>query len=188
MLNNVDNHNLSKIVNTSNFKNPYKIYFGSNGSHSAEIADLIIPTSAYTEKSALYTNIEGRVQSSTKIVEPLPNVYDDIKIFNDVSKILGSSLDFTNQQEALQLMYEQYPHIAKNGQVSCRSDILLQEINNLSEAEVLSEIRHIQISEDFTKKINDVLVDTSKLNHNSHNLDLNNAILQSSVILNKLLN
>jgi len=188
LLNNVDNYNLSKIVNTSNFKNPYKIYLGSNGSHSAEIADLIIPTSAYTEKSALYTNIEGRVQSSTKIVEPLPNVYDDIKIFNDVSKILGSSLDFTNQQEALQLMYEQYPHIAKNGQVSCRSDILLQEINNLSEAEVLSEIRHIQISEDFTKKINDVLVDTSKLNHNSHNLDLNNAILQSSVILNKLLN
>ena len=51
------------------FKNPYKIYLGSNGSYSTEIADLIIPTSAYSEKSALYTNIEGRVQSSKPIVE-----------------------------------------------------------------------------------------------------------------------
>ena len=187
LLNNVDNKNLSKLVSTTNFKNPYKIYLGSNGSYSAEIADLIIPTSAYSEKSALYTNIEGRVQSSKPIVESLSNVYDDIKIFNDVAKISGTTLDFTNQQEAIQLMYEQHPYLAKPNEISCRSNILLQEINNISEIEVLSEIRHIQISTDFEKKINDVLVDVSKLNHNSYNLDLNNSILQSSVILNKLI-
>ena len=50
-------------------------------------------------------------------------------------------------------MYEQHPYLAKPNEISCRSSILLQEINNLSEVEVLSEIRHIQISTDFEKKI-----------------------------------
>ena len=187
-LNNVDNQYVNKLINTTHFVNNYKVYFGSNGSYSAEIADLIIPTSAYSEKSALYTNIEGRVQSSQKILDPLPGVFDEITIFTDIAKILGISLDFSNQQQAVQLMYEQYPHLAKVNQVACRADILWQEVEKLNEIAIISEIRQIQISTDIDKKINDILVDPNKLYHNNaYNLELNNSILQSSVILNKLI-
>ncbi len=40
----------------------FVVYIGTHGDRGAHRADVILPASAYTEKSGLYVNTEGRVQ------------------------------------------------------------------------------------------------------------------------------
>ena len=47
-------------------KDEFIIYQGSHGDKGAEIADIILPGSAYTEQSGHYTNLEGKIQKLTK--------------------------------------------------------------------------------------------------------------------------
>ena len=53
-----------------NFKknNEFIIYQGSHGDRGAEIADLILPSAAFTEQNGLYENLEGRVQECKKLL------------------------------------------------------------------------------------------------------------------------
>ena len=37
------------------------IYQGSHGDKGAEIADIILPGAAYTEKNGLFINLEGKI-------------------------------------------------------------------------------------------------------------------------------
>lgn len=53
-------YNLSRI-------NFFHLFQGTHGDNGAYFADVILPTTAYTEKSMTYVNTEGRVQTS-KIV------------------------------------------------------------------------------------------------------------------------
>ena len=46
------------------------IYQGSHGDRGAEIADLVLPSAAFTEQSGLYENLEGRVQECKKSLLP----------------------------------------------------------------------------------------------------------------------
>ena len=46
--------------------NEFIIYQGSHGDRGAEIADVILPSAAYTEQSGLFENLEGRVQECKK--------------------------------------------------------------------------------------------------------------------------
>ena len=43
-------------------KNEFIIYQGSHGDKGAEIADIILPGSAYTEQDGYFTNLEGKIQ------------------------------------------------------------------------------------------------------------------------------
>ena len=44
----------------------FVVYIGTHGDRGAHRADVILPGAAYTEKSGIYVNTEGRVQ----IAEP----------------------------------------------------------------------------------------------------------------------
>ena len=48
----------------------FVIYQGHHGDAGASMADLILPGSAYTEKTATYVNTEGRVQRTSRAVDP----------------------------------------------------------------------------------------------------------------------
>lgn len=102
-----------EINSTDIPKDAFVIYQGHHGDKGAEIADLVLPGAAYTEKSATYINTEGRVQMTRaatsvpgaarpdwKIIraaseflldEPLP--YDDLGVLRermlDISPALG---------------------------------------------------------------------------------------------------
>src|SRR5690606_31238303 len=51
-------------------ENSFVIYQGSHGEKGAEIADVILPGAAYTEKEATYVNIEGRPQMTRRAIFP----------------------------------------------------------------------------------------------------------------------
>ena len=48
----------------------FVIYQGHHGDSGAQMADLILPGAAYTEKAATYVNTEGRVQRTSRAVDP----------------------------------------------------------------------------------------------------------------------
>ena len=57
------------------------VYQGSHGDRGAEIADLILPSPAFTEQNGLFLNLEGRLQECRKASYPINNVKEDWKIF-----------------------------------------------------------------------------------------------------------
>ena len=65
-------------------------YQGSHGDRGAEIADLVLPSAAFTEQNGLYANLEGRVQECKKASYPIGEAKEDWKIFNLILKKLNT--------------------------------------------------------------------------------------------------
>tara|TARA_Y100001970_G_scaffold289372_1_gene419522 strand:+ start:4786 stop:6840 length:2055 start_codon:yes stop_codon:yes gene_type:complete len=80
-------------------KDEFIIYQGSHGDRTAQIADIILPSAAYTEQNGLFLNLEGRLQKSIKSSFPPGNAKEDWKIFNLLYKQLKNSDLFKNFNE-----------------------------------------------------------------------------------------
>jgi len=79
------------------------IYQGSHGDRGAEIADVILPSPAYTEQNGMYINLEGRVQECRKASYPPGNSLEDWKIFNLILNKLEKELKNKNYQKIKEL-------------------------------------------------------------------------------------
>ncbi len=88
--------------------NEFIIYQGSHGDRGAEIADVILPSAAFTEQNGLYENLEGRVQECKKASYPVGEALEDWKIFNLIIKKLDQNEHFLNfdslRKEALNII------------------------------------------------------------------------------------
>ena len=77
------------LLNSDNFKfeksDEFIIYQGSHGDRGAEIADVILPSAAYTEENGLYQNLEGRVQECRKASYPAGEAIESWKVFNKIT-------------------------------------------------------------------------------------------------------
>jgi NADH-quinone oxidoreductase subunit G len=76
----------------------FKIYVGHHGDINAPLADVILPGSAFSEKTALYTNTEGRVQKSHKAVEAPGEAKEDWKIIRRLFDVLNLPCLFNDQE------------------------------------------------------------------------------------------
>ncbi|GEO82158.1 NADH-quinone oxidoreductase subunit NuoG [Pararhodospirillum oryzae] len=70
----------------------FVIYQGSHGDAGAQVADVILPGAAWTEKDATYVNTEGRVQRATRAVLPPGEAREDWKIVRALAEALGHRL------------------------------------------------------------------------------------------------
>ncbi len=70
-------------------KDAFVVYQGHHGDKGAEMADVILPGSAYTEKSGTYINTEGRAQLTRVAVSSPVNAREDWKILRAISEIAG---------------------------------------------------------------------------------------------------
>ena len=77
------------LLNSDNLKfeknDEFIIYQGSHGDRGAEIADVILPSAAYTEENGLYQNLEGRVQECRKASYPAGEALEGWKVLNKIS-------------------------------------------------------------------------------------------------------
>ena len=76
--------------------NEFIVYQGSHGDRGAEIADLILPSAAFTEQNGLYENLEGRVQECKKASYPIGEALEDWRIINLILKALGKNKNLSN--------------------------------------------------------------------------------------------
>lgn len=94
-------------------KNAFVIYQGHHGDRGAQLADVVLPGAAYTEKSGTYVNTEGRVQV-TRAATSLPGAArDDWKILRAVSEFLGVPLPYDDIEALRDRMEEISPALRR---------------------------------------------------------------------------
>ncbi len=87
----------------------FVIYQGSHGDAGAHRADVILPGAAYTEKDAIYVNLEGRAQMTAKAAFPPGEAREDWAILRQLSSVLGAALPFDNVAALRALMVKATP-------------------------------------------------------------------------------
>lgn len=93
-------------------KDAFVVYQGHHGDKGAQIADVVLPGAAYTEKNSTYINTEGRVQM-TRAATGLPGAArTDWKIIRAVSEFLGAPLPYDDVAALRDRMVEISPALA----------------------------------------------------------------------------
>ena len=102
-------------LDTSKLKNTFVIYQGSHGDAGAHVADIILPSAAYTEKDGLYVNLEGRVQMGVRAVAPKGEAKDGWAIIRALSGHLDRELPYNSIGQLREKLFEDHPSFASLG-------------------------------------------------------------------------
>ncbi|MCQ4189114.1 NADH-quinone oxidoreductase subunit NuoG [Methylocystis suflitae] len=96
----------------------FVVYLGTHGDRGAHRADVILPGAAYTEKSGLYVNTEGRVQRAFRVVFPPGEAREDWAVLRALSGALGNPLPFDSLAALRRLLIESHPHFAELDEIA----------------------------------------------------------------------
>lgn len=114
-------------------KGAFVVYQGHHGDRGAQLADVVLPGAAYTEKAGTYVNTEGRVQL-TRAATSLPGAArDDWKIIRAVSEFLGVPLPYDDVEALRDRMEEISPVLRRYDVVEPTS------INSLSKVQLVDQ-------------------------------------------------
>jgi NADH-quinone oxidoreductase subunit G len=95
----------------------FVVYIGTHGDRGAHRADVILPGAAYTEKSGIYANTEGRVQMASRASFPLGEAREDWAIVRALSELLGKKLPYDSLPALRQALFKAVPHLMRIDQV-----------------------------------------------------------------------
>jgi len=104
-----DSENLAARIPSDAFV----IYQGHHGDIGANLANVILPSPAYTEKSGTYVNVEGRVQRTAPATGLLKNAREDWAIIRGFSEVLGVPLPYDDIDAVRARMVAVAPHFAQ---------------------------------------------------------------------------
>ena len=122
--------------------NEFIIYQGSHGDRGAEIADVVLPSAAYTEQNGLYENLEGRVQECKKASYPIGEALEDWKIFNLIIKKLGKTENLLNFNLLSEEVLNSIPNFSKINELPIYKDSENKDttMNFISEEILIKEL------------------------------------------------
>jgi NADH-quinone oxidoreductase subunit G len=95
----------------------FVVYIGTHGDRGAHRADVILPGAAYTEKSGIYVNTEGRVQMANRAAFPPGEAREDWAIIRALSDVLGKKLPYDSLAQLRQAMFKAAPHLMRLDQI-----------------------------------------------------------------------
>jgi len=90
----------------------FVVYQGTHGDAGAHRADVILPGAAYTEKSGLYVNTEGRVQLANRATFPPGEAKEDWAILRALSEVVEKRLPYDNIDALRGAIIAEVPHFA----------------------------------------------------------------------------
>jgi NADH-quinone oxidoreductase subunit G len=99
----------------------FVVYIGTHGDRGAHRADVILPAAAYTEKSAIYVNTEGRVQMTGRAAFPPGEAREDWAIVRALSEALGKKLGYDSLAALRQAIFKAVPHLIRLDQIAAGS-------------------------------------------------------------------
>ncbi len=111
-------------------KNEFIVYVGSHGDKGAEIADIILPGSAYTEQSGHYTNLEGKIQKAFKASYPPGEAKEDWQIINEIAEEINNRKLFNDKEELESSMFNFLNLKKEKPKTDLKKNIMAQEFNN----------------------------------------------------------
>jgi NADH-quinone oxidoreductase subunit G len=91
----------------------FVVYIGTHGDRGAHRADVILPGAAYTEKSGIYVNTEGRVQMANRAAFPPGEAREDWAIIRALSDVVGKKLPYDSLPALRQAMFKVAPHLMR---------------------------------------------------------------------------
>jgi NADH-quinone oxidoreductase subunit G len=91
----------------------FVVYQGHHGDRGAARADVILPGAAYTEKTGLYVNTEGRVQMGARAAFPPGDAREDWAILRALSDVLGHKLPYDSLAALRTAVFTAHPHLAR---------------------------------------------------------------------------
>ncbi len=138
-------------INTSILKNAYVVYLGHHGDIAASIADIILPTPAYTEKSSTYMNIEGRVIQTTKCHNPLGEAKDEWKIFRVLSDMFGKNLKFNNIGELRRELTQNFKQFANLNEIAPKNKISFAKENKIEDIKINYNINNFYMNDSISR-------------------------------------
>jgi NADH-quinone oxidoreductase subunit G len=95
----------------------FVVYIGTHGDAGAHRADVILPGAAYTEKSGITVNTEGRVQISNRANFPPGEAREDWAILRALSDALGHKLPYDSLAQLRQALFQAHPHLQRIDQI-----------------------------------------------------------------------
>ena len=95
----------------------FAVYIGTHGDSGAHRADVILPGAAYTEKSGIYVNTEGRVQMANRAAFPPGEAREDWAIIRALSDVLAKKLPYDSLGALRQALFKAAPHLMRVDQI-----------------------------------------------------------------------
>ena len=145
-------------------KDEFIIYQGSHGDNGAEIADIILPGSAYTEQDGYYTNLEGKIQKAQKASYPPGEAKEDWQIINELAEFINNRKLFNDKDELESSMFN-YLNLQKEK----KNNSAKQNINS-SEVEFNNEALKVFVKDYY---FSNVIAKSSKTMIECHNSKIN---------------
>ncbi|MGJ4944410.1 NADH-quinone oxidoreductase subunit NuoG [Bradyrhizobium sp. HKCCYLS1011] len=96
----------------------FTVYIGTHGDRGAHRADVILPGSAYTEKSGIYVNTEGRAQMTGRASFPPGEAREDWAIIRALSDVLGKKLPYDSLAALRAAIFKAVPHLQRLDQIA----------------------------------------------------------------------
>ncbi len=123
----------------------FVIYIGHHGGPGAERADIILPATAYTEKTAWYVNTEGRLQSTQQAVPPVGAAKEDWVIFKELLDVLKSEFRVSSLDDVREMILKEFPifkssrEMIRGENMQLTSEELPTNIQNFYTTDIISQ-------------------------------------------------
>jgi NADH-quinone oxidoreductase subunit G len=128
-------------------KDEFIIYQGSHGDKGAEIADIILPGSAYTEQDGYFTNLEGKLQKAYKASYPPGDAKEDWQIINELAELMNNRKLF-NDKEELESSMLNYINLQKEKQINEED-----KANKIDENEFQDEVLKVNVKDYYFSNV-----------------------------------
>ena len=96
----------------------FVVYIGTHGDAGAHRADVILPGAAYTEKSGIFVNTEGRAQMANRAGFPPGEAREDWAIIRALSDVLARKLPYDSLAALRQAIFTAVPHLMRLDQIA----------------------------------------------------------------------
>jgi NADH-quinone oxidoreductase subunit G len=106
----------------------FVVYIGTHGDAGAHRADVILPGAAYTEKSGIFVNTEGRAQVANRAGFPPGEAREDWAIIRALSEVLGKKLPYDSLAALRQAVFKVAPHLMRLDQIEAGNAADLKSI------------------------------------------------------------
>jgi NADH-quinone oxidoreductase subunit G len=145
-------------------KDEFIVYQGSHGDKGAEIADIILPGSAYTEQDGFFTNLEGNLQKAYKASYPPGDAKEDWQIINELAEVMNNRKLF-NDKDELESSMINYLNLQKEKQNS-----LIGENKKITKEDFTNELLILNVKDYY---FSNVIARSSKTMIECNNSKLN---------------
>jgi NADH-quinone oxidoreductase subunit G len=138
-------------IDMKRFGTAFVIYQGHHGDVGAHRADVILPGAAYTEKSAVYVNTEGRPQMALRAVFPPGEAREDWAIIRACSEAVGKPLPFDTLAQLRTKMFDAAPVLKTIGRAAKAEWKVFGKKGELSGQSFVSAIENFYMTDPISR-------------------------------------